>query len=192
VAEKKPIDFRFDAKNPQAAKAAEKAAAALVTEVTDAVRENIRHLIAEAIEEGIPPYDAARMIVPLIGLTDAQAQAALKYRIELIDSGLPLTRVNMLVDKYADKLLRDRAEKIARTEIMDALNEGQSVAWQQAQAEGLLSAGATKEWIVTPDDRLCEQCEPMDGRTVPVGQSFPEGDPPLHPNCRCTIGIGVP
>lgn len=189
---KKIIDFRFDDAEEAAIKAAEELAATMVTEVSKETEAAIRNIIAEAIREGIPPYDAARAIVPLIGLTSSQAQAAMKYREDLIDSGLALDSVNEKVDKYADKLLNTRAETIARTEVMDALNAGQDEAWSQAQEAGLLSEDATKEWIVTPDDLLCEQCEPYDGKTVPITEEFADGDPPLHPRCRCTIGIGRP
>jgi hypothetical protein len=186
------IDFRFDGKTPEAVKAAEESAAKMIKDITEETEQNIRNLIASAIRDGIPPYDAARMISSMIGLTAKQGQAAMKYREQLIEDGLSLDTVNEKVDEYSDKLLSDRGETIARTEIMDALNNGQDVVWQQAQDEGLLSKNATKEWIVTPDDALCPQCEAYDGETVPIGDDFEDGDPPLHPNCRCTIAIGEP
>jgi SPP1 gp7 family putative phage head morphogenesis protein len=190
--DKKKIRFRFDGTNEDAVATAQKNAAKLVTAVSKETQRNIRSLVADAIADGIPPYDAARMIVPMIGLTSAQGQAVRKYRRELIDGGLSLDKTNEKVDKYADELLAQRGETIARTEIMDALNAGQDEAWQQAQDEGLLSDNATKEWIVTDDDLLCEECAAMDGKTVPIGDDFPEGDPPLHPRCRCTTAIGTP
>lgn len=89
-----------------------------------------------------------------------------------------------------------RAERIARTETMRASNEGQSQLWDQAIEEGLLNGDEQKEWIVTPDDRLCPVCEPMDGVTVGLNDDFDvEGDaiqePPAHPNCRCTVGLSI-
>jgi len=190
---KKPfIQFKFDGAVESAVKNAEKMAGKMITQISKETEANIRNLISTALAQGIPPYDAARAIVPLIGLTPQQGQAALKFREKLIDNGLPLTKVNEQVDRYADKLLNRRAEQIARTEIMDALNNGQNESWQQAQEQGFLSENATKEWIVTPDDALCPECEPMDGRTVPINEDFPNGDPPLHPSCRCTIAIGTP
>lgn len=186
------IAFTFDDAAERAVKAAEKDAARMVTNITRETEANIRNLIATAIREGIPPYDAARTIRPLIGLNAAQGQAALKYRTQLIDNGLTLDKVNKSVDRYADKLLRKRADMISRTEIMDALNAGQNDAWEQAQEEGLLSDDATKEWITTPDELLCPDCEAMDGEQVPLGDEFPDGDPPLHPSCRCTTVIGRP
>jgi len=89
-----------------------------------------------------------------------------------------------------------RAETIARTESMRAANEGQSQLWDQATEAGLLTGNEKQEWIVTPDDRLCPICEPMDGVTVGLDEMFDvDGDqidgPPAHPNCRCTLGLSV-
>lgn len=186
------VTFSFDGKNAEAQQAALDQAARMVTEITDETEKAIRLVIAKSIKEGIPPYDAASRILPLIGLTSAQAQAVLKYREQLEGSGLTSGKVDDEVNGYADKLLESRADAIARTEIMDALNEGQQAAWMQAQDDGVLTDGATKEWITTPDELTCEYCAPMDGKTVPIGDEFSEGDPPLHPNCRCTIAIGTP
>jgi SPP1 gp7 family putative phage head morphogenesis protein len=186
------IGFSFDDKNPRAAKAAEEQGARMVTEITKETEQAIREAVATAIRQGIPPDELSDVVSDIVGLTSAQAQAVLKYRQQLIDNGLAQNKVDAETEKYADKLLDKRADMIARTEIMDALNEGQDEAWQQAQDEGILSDDATKEWITAPDDQLCPECEAMDGKQVPVGQDFPEGDPPLHPNCRCTIGIGKP
>jgi SPP1 gp7 family putative phage head morphogenesis protein len=190
VADKKK--FRFDGELPDAVKAAKKRAAAMVTEVTAETQRAIRNAIALAIKNGTPPLQAAKEIRELIGLTSAQAQAVLKFRETMKKQGLTQAKIDAAAEKYSNRLLKERAERIARTEIMDALNAGQQAAWEQAQAEGLLSANATKEWIVTPDDLLCPECEPMEGQRVPLDEEFPDGDPPLHPSCRCTMGIGAP
>lgn len=187
----KTIDFRFDDKATDAVKAAEKMAAQMIKDITDETEANIRSLIATAIREGIPPADAADAIIPLIGLTSAQGQAVLKYRGELEKSGLALDKVDSEVNKYADELLNDRGETIARTEILDALNTGQDEAWQQAQDEGLLSKDATKEVILTDD--ACPECVAIQEEgPVPVGDDFSEDGPPFHPRCRCTVAIAEP
>ena len=185
--------FRFDGLNPEAQRAAERQAAAMVTAISEETRAAIRALIARSIREGVPPYDSARMIQSMIGLTDRQAQAAANYREELINQGLEMGRVNTLLDRYVEKKIRDRAESIARTEVMSALTEGSLESWRQAREEGLLGKDAKKEWIVTPDDRLCPNCAPMDGVQVPLDAKFhtPLGDvdgPTLHPQCRCVLG----
>lgn len=97
--------------------------------------------------------------------------------------------------RIADTIGDDaRAETIARTETMRASNEGVQESWDQAVEEGLLTGKEQQVWIVTPDDRLCPICEPLDGVTAPLDGEF-ESDgetfngPPAHPNCRCTVGL---
>lgn len=103
--------------------------------------------------------------------------------------------VDDLADKIADIIGDDaRAEVIARTETMRASNEGQIQLWDQATEAGLLTGDEKKEWIVTPDDRLCPICEPLDGVQVERDGSFDTDagrvdNPPAHPRCRCTIGL---
>ncbi len=105
------------------------------------------------------------------------------------------------VDELADRIGEligddDRAETIARTETMLASNQGQKEAWSQATDEGLLTGDELQVWIVTPDDRLCEICEPMDGKTAPLNGEFETAlgrvdAPPAHPRCRCVVGLQV-
>jgi SPP1 gp7 family putative phage head morphogenesis protein len=81
-----------------------------------------------------------------------------------------------------------RAEMISRTEAMDAANEGLAQSWDQAVSEGLLTGNEKKVWIATSD--ACPECEDVDGEEVPMDDDFSVGDdPPLHPNCRCTMGL---
>lgn len=191
MAKKKLIEFRFDATSPEAVKAAEKQAARMVVEITKETEAALRNAIATAIREGVPPYDAARMIVPMIGLTSAQAQAALKYRTQLIDNGLAIETVNAKFDDYADELLNKRGDAIARTEIMDAINTGQDESYVQAQDEGFLSPEAEKEVILSDD--ACEICVGIaDEGPVPVADDFSEDGPPFHTHCKCTTGISTP
>lgn len=106
--------------------------------------------------------------------------------------------VDELASRISDLVGDDsRAETIARTETMRASNEGQREAWDQAVEDGLLTGNEKQEWIVTPDDRLCPECEPFDGVTADLDGTFVAEDgtesdgPPLHPNCRCTVGLNL-
>jgi SPP1 gp7 family putative phage head morphogenesis protein len=88
----------------------------------------------------------------------------------------------------------DRAEVIARTETMRASNQGLLESWDQATDKGLLTGSELKVWIVTPDDRLCPICEPLDEEKRELDDTFNvDGDeidgPPAHPRCRCTLGL---
>lgn len=188
---KKLITFRFDDTLPAAQKAATNVVESLITEISDETERAIRNVITSSIRDGVPVYDAARSIRPLIGLTSAQSQAVMKYRSSLIDSGLTLEKVNQKTDKYADDSLKSRADSIARTEVMDALQTGQDEAWAQAQDKGLLSDNATKEVILTDD--ACEECVAIaEEGPVPIDEDFSEDGPPFHPRCRCTTAISTP
>ncbi|MCK5160390.1 MAG: phage portal protein, partial [Candidatus Aureabacteria bacterium] len=80
-----------------------------------------------------------------------------------------------------------RAENIARTEVMRAMNWSRRHMYEKS---GLVKA---KQWLVTWDDRLCPICRPMANKTAGLQDYFvtEEGlrvlEPPVHPQCRCTI-----
>src|ERR1017187_1097926 len=67
-----------------------------------------------------------------------------------------------------------RAEMIARTETMDAANQGALAAWSEAQDAGLLSADATKVWI--PSSGCCDDCSDLDEEEVAIDDDFSSGD----------------
>jgi len=188
---KKLVDFAFDDKAEEAVAEALRMAGKLITNISKTTEKNIRRLIAQAIQEGIPPRQAARLIQPLIGLDLVQGQAVNSFRDELIESGLSQAVITKKVDTYTKRLLRQRAVKISRTEILDALNAGQERSWRQAQKDGLLSVGATKVVILTPG--ACVICRGVAGAGAkPIGESFDLRGPPFHPSCRCTIAIQTP
>ncbi len=185
-----PPSYRFDGKNEAAQKAAEDQAAALIKNISAETEAGVRALIVRSIADGIPVYDAARLIEGMVGLDERRAGALMNYREGLINEGLDFGKVNTLTDRYSEKLLRQRGETIARTEVMGALNAGALESAAQAQAAGLLSKEAVKEWIATAD--CCDDCDDLDGEQVPLDEDFPDdgGDgPPLHPNCRCSVAV---
>lgn len=117
-----------------------------------------------------------------------------RYRARLEAPRSP-ERVDQLVEAYAERTLKRRAETISRTETIAATTQGQLEYWRQLIGGGVVDgAKARKEWIVTPDDRLCPLCEPMAGVRVGVDESFETNagtvdGPPLHPNCRCAVSL---
>ena len=96
---------------------------------------------------------------------------------------------------------RYRAVRIARTETIWAFNEGAVIAYKQTGVVNQV------EWLTAEDERVCQWCDPMDGRIQTLGQNFFQmGDsfkgrdggtltfkaeaiehPPLHPQCRCSL-----
>jgi len=192
LGEKLKAELRFDLLNPRAVEFINHHTGELITQVTEESRQAIRTIIRRAFEEGGHPYQQAKKIIQHIGLTERQSQAVENFRRRLIEDGVSRVKANKQAEAYAKRLLRDRAETVARTETMMASNEGQQEAWRQAVEEGLLDeAEVEREWIVTPDDRLCDRCLAMDGKRASINETYEGGieGPPLHPRCRCTEGL---
>lgn len=186
--------MRFDLTNPAAVRAVDTEVAHLVRDITAESRMAIRDLVRQSVQGAFDVRQLARQVKGSIGLTSQYATAVERYRTRLVDQGMAEGRALTRSQSYADRLLRHRATTIARTEVIRATNAGQQAVWNDAQQEGLLSLDAQREWIVTPDDRLCPLCAPMEGQVVGLQEPFQsqEGSvdyPPLHPNCRCAIGI---
>ena len=70
-----------------------------------------------------------------------------------------------------------RADTIVRTELAHI----ETVAAQERYKEY-----GVEEWeiYVSDDERLCDECASMDGKTYPIDSTPPV---PLHVNCRCTM-----
>lgn len=161
---------------------------------------------------GIPPRQLARRIRGQVGLTTRQYQAVLNLRRELEEraegivrrAGLDLpippggfsrSQIERISSRYSERLHRGRALNIARTETIDSANEGQRQLWLQAREDGLLTGAEKREWIVTPDDRLCPVCRRMAGQVRGLEERFDAGrfgrvmGPTAHPQCRCATGL---
>ena len=94
------------------------------------------------------------------------------------------------------QLRRKRANLIAITETLTALNTATDQFFQEASGAVGLAPGALKRfWLVTSDERLCERCRPipaMNAQGRDFGEAFqtpqgPQTRPPLHPRCRCLV-----
>lgn len=192
---------RFDLRNPYSEDFVRRRAAELVAGVSDKARQQIRDQIEEGFVEGVPVRTTARSIRNSIGL-DERLGRAVRTRTEALSaSGLSDEVVERLVSRYADGLLKYRAENIARTETIAAANQGVLDSWRQAEREDLIPKGMQKRWIAAlGSKRTCPICDEL-GRSDPVplndefystvlSQSFAR--PPSHPSCRCTIGLVRP
>lgn len=181
----------FDVTNPRVTEWIRQHSAELVTEISDSSKQAIRDLVARAYTEGIPAPALGRMIRQSIGLTSRQARAVANMRARMMADGKRADVIERVTDAYAKRLLRQRAEMIARTELIKAETQGQLALWKQQVAAGMLPGDVLKEWIVTDDDRLCPECQDLDGNKVPLDLNFVGGvdGPPLHPNCRCAFRL---
>lgn len=167
----------------------------LVKQITDETRLAIRASIKHSVRMGYGADRSARGIRDIVALTGRQARAVDNYKARIVADGFPVGVADSRGREYADRLHRHRAETIARTEIMEASNQGHLELINEGVEQGVLNArDMVRIWILTPDDRLCGFCEAMDGIEIHYGEQFdtPLGvmdEPPMHPNCRCTTAV---
>ena len=181
------MTFSFNGQNTQAQRAAERGAAKQIRSISRETRSAIRNVITMSIREGITPAETARLVRDMIGMNRRQARAAMNYLKSLKEMGLSPAKIDKLMKKFIAKQIKERANMIARTEIMQALNRGAVESWRQAMDEGLAEE-IRKEWLVTPSE-ACPICEDLDGDVVDIDEEFDGGfdAPPAHPHCRCAV-----
>lgn len=192
----KLAEFRFDVTNPRALEWVLRHAGELVRQITDETRAAISRIIQRMFEDGVPVDQAARELRQIVGLHERYALAVDNYRRGLVAQEMEPDLLEERIAAYADRLRRNRALVIARTESIKASAMGQQELWRQARDTGLLDAERVeREWLTTPDERLCPICEPMDGQLVGLEDYFTAGDgsivltPPVHPQCRCAVRL---
>lgn len=185
--------FVFDRDRPEAATWAALEAGRLIQGLTEEQLHLVRSLVESASLGERTPLQVARSIRDSIGLTEQQAQWvdnrwSREYQAQ-VSAGVSVADAERAADRaaelYYDRTLRYRSETIARTEILNAAHEGRREAWQQGIQDGWINPEAQKQWMTVDDP--CDLCAEMDGVTAPVNGEFPNGDPPLHPNCRCDV-----
>ena len=196
--QKASVNIAFDATNPRAVEFAETQSAARVTGITTETRKAIQTHLARSLDEGVTPRDLARELRSIIGLNERQANSVVNLRRTLVERDTDPERIQRLVDRQSARLLRHRAETIARTEGMEAVSAGQHELFRQARDQGLLDESTIRRIpIVTPDDRLCPICRPipsMNPKGVGLEQPFqtpvgPKMHSPFHVRCRCSQGL---
>lgn len=181
------LTMRFDIANPKATRFLQQYDFRLIRQIGDDTRVAIQNIVLDAFRYGGHPYEQARTIRDVIGLTDSQAASVANFRRMLtegdrgamsrqlrdrrfdptLDEGLgaaparPLnaSQIETMVERYRSRTLDARATNIARTETLRASNAAQDMAWEQAADNGLLnSRSMRRSWLVTEDDRLCPYC----------------------------------
>ncbi len=207
-------DIRFDVTNPLVFEFISRQSANLVTGIDLTTRLAIRNAISRSFREGITVARTAREIRGMIGLTDAQAVAVENLRITLQQRAfedLPKSvrdrlasfraigparqgRIDEVLRRYRERLIRQRAIKIARTETIRAASVGQNSIWRIAVQDGFLDPSTHEvKFVVTPDDRLCPICiaHKQNFPTRPINGVYGNGvtTPPIHPMCRCSERI---
>jgi len=145
----------------------------------------------------------------LLGTTDVYLSANIRKRVEenvrlftesmietdrakmvdIITNGLAngssIPQIRGEVQASFETMKASQAQLITRTEVLRASNQAQLDAYTQS---GVVEA---QQWLATDP---CPECAPYDGEVVALDASFyssdnafQDGEPPLHPNCRCVL-----
>lgn len=186
--------LRYDYKNPNIQRIYEKRSGEWITRINLQTRENIKRIVHTQMTNATSPRDMAAEIRNHVGLTERYSIAHTNYVNGLKEKGVPAEKIDVLGEKYYQKLLTSRARMIARTETQFMLNRGQLEVWKEGQRQGLIPNTAMKVWVADGDP--CPDCEAMDGEAVPVHDSWetPDGDEvdiptEIHPNCNCIMTL---
>ena len=199
-------DVIVDYIDPAAVDYANTRGARLVTDIDAANRTAVRYVIRDSLAQGRSPFDTARLLRDTVGLHTRWARAVVNYDDatvrQLLKAGMTpaqaRAQADSMVKTYRDRLIRRRAEMIARTEIQLAQNMARQTSWGAANKAGLLDGQSQKEWLVAPSGSRrgapCEVCSELSGKRVQWNAAFPTGHtmPPAHPHCRCTAVLIPP
>ncbi len=176
-----------------------------IDDLVESTRRGIREVLAEALRDDISPTEAVQRISRQVGLTGRDAEALRRFEAEQVRRLIPIPEADTQlvretiaesVERRRDKLLRNRAEGIAETEIQEAIQEGEQEFWQQAIAEEQVDPDVLqKRWFTVQDSRVCPICRPLHNVVIPFsddfvstgGSGFVGGRPPAHPRCRCFL-----
>jgi hypothetical protein len=89
-----------------------------------------------------------------------------------------------VLQQQAKAAIDNRLRQIAAFEAIRTFEEARRDTAEQIAAE---KGPITRRWDATLDSTTCTSCQGFDGQEVELDEEFAEGDPPLHPNCRCSI-----
>lgn len=139
--------------------------------------------------------ELGRVLRAVIGLTEKQANAVFSFEQALTEAGVASATVESRVASYAGRLLRVRAERIARTELAFAWNQAALESIREGVSVGDIVGAVNKVYATAKDEAVCEFCEDLEGQSVGLEETFPGVTerlpnvtmPPTHPNCRCTV-----
>lgn len=103
-------------------------------------------------------------------------------------------KMERMAARLANQKMNYRAQLIARTEIMGAINESQLQSMKHMQDQGLTEGPIEKYWSTVGDNRVSAGCEANEAQGwIPLEDSYESGHeaPPRMPGCRCALQYRV-
>ena len=192
--------LNYDTSNPRIRDYIGQRTGNLITTSEDGMMEAVRAMTHGALSKGMNVEQSAALIRDSIGLNAPQARALANFKAGQMAAGHAQDVVDQRVAAYSERLLDQRANMIARTEVRNAQNAGQLDVWRQGVEDELLPAESKKVWQV--DGNPCEEwCEQMDGEAVPLndrwevkstkgnGTRYVDVPSEIHPHCMCIMQV---
>lgn len=165
---------------------AEQRSSALVVGIDESTRAAVRAAMKVSVQNGLHIDSTAKLLRDVIPLDERRARGVANYRARLAADGVKDEIAERKVAAYAEKMVAQRAEVIARTECFSSINEGRADLWRELADEGVISeAKVVRQWLTSRDERLCGDCEALDNETAGLNEAFSDGTemPPAHPAC---------
>lgn len=121
-------------------------------------------------------------------MLDTDREKLIDIVAHAIESGKTNPEIRNQIELDFNEYSKTQAERITRTEVARVSNQASLDAWEQS---GVVEG---KQWVTFGAE---DECLEYDGEVVALEANFygettefADGDPPLHPNCRCgTIPI---
>jgi hypothetical protein len=162
---------------------------------------NVKAALANPLRVGVTPDGVREFWIGRdgslkFGVTgiDARSFGMIKRAVE-DNKPLLAPDIDNIAQRYHDKLLLQRAQRIARTETLQALNTGSQDALRQiARDQGLRDNQIRRIWRTASDERVRDSHVAMNGESVGLNELFsnglmypvdPNGPPEEVIQCRC-------
>jgi len=129
------------------------------------------------------------------GVTDTTSDILKEVLSTGLSEGQSIDQIASTIKK-STAFSKDRAQTIARTEVITTQNMASVEAWKES---GVVTK---KSWYTAIDERVCPYCAALHGETISISGNFVDkngniegyetnyraiGEPALHPNCRCVV-----
>lgn len=102
-----------------------------------------------------------------------------------VENGQSIPEIRNIIQADFEAITKNQAQLITRTEVLRASNQAALDAYEQS---GVVEG---KQWITFGAVDECAdyegKVESLDGSFYDNESDFADGDPPLHPNCRCIL-----
>lgn len=116
-------------------------------------------------------------------MIDTDRQRLIDMLTNGIKDGKSIPEIRRMIQDDFDT--KAQAQRVSRTEVLRASNQATLDAYEQS---GLVEG---KQWLTAGAVDECQaydgQIESLSGSFYSDSSDFADGDPPLHPNCRCVL-----